>query len=239
VGGKEEAGSMVDNNDILTIAMMGIFGPTAVAALITQLFSIRKTNAEAAKIRAETNNIQAQDLKKASTVQDPEMPEGWFAFGEATVDYEMGIDRTVVHRGTACGYIKSIRPPRGFGSLTQMFKSDSYRGKRLQMSAYAKTEDVRGWAGLWMRIDSTDGETLIIDNMADRRIQGTTGWTKYLVVLDVPESGAYVAFGILLEGEGQVWVDDLELLTVGHHVPTTTNVERGYLDHPVNLNFEN
>jgi hypothetical protein len=62
---------------------------------------------------------------------------------------------------------------------------------------------------------------LAFDNMGDRKIEGTTQWTKYSVVLDVPEEAAAIAFGLLLNGKGQVWLDELAFDVVGPDVATT------------------
>ena len=62
---------------------------------------------------------------------------------------------------------------------------------------------------------------LAFDNMGNRKIEGTTQWTKYSVVLDVPEDAAAIAFGLLMAGKGQVWVDDLAFDVVGPDVAST------------------
>lgn len=59
------------------------------------------------------------------------------------------------------------------------------------------------------------------------------------IVLDVPEEAQEVAFGLLLTGKGQVWMDDLNFEVVGKDVPTTaeSTVKKAPAS-PVNLNFE-
>ena len=52
---------------------------------------------------------------------------------------------------------------------------------------------------------------LAFDNMQDRPIMGTSDWQQYEVVLDVSENGVQIAFGILLAGKGQVWLDEVQL----------------------------
>lgn len=64
---------------------------------------------------------------------------------------------------------------------------DEYLGKRIRLNGYVKNEKITGWAGMWMRVDGTDKNTsLAFDNMANRAIGGTSDWTKYEIVLDVP-----------------------------------------------------
>ncbi|MGV7215645.1 hypothetical protein [Bradyrhizobium sp. UFLA05-112] len=216
--------------------LVTVLSTGALVALVNQLFLLPKTRAEARKLDAEARQIlKASDLDEAVKARDPRLPTGWFAFGDSFVDYEMGVDDQAQYHGKASGYIKSRRPPRGFGSLSQAFKSDRYRGVRLQMTAYVRTANVDGWAGLWMRVDGSDG-TITIDNMQDRPIRATTGWTKYAVVLDIAKNSRNIAFGVLLCGTGQVWIADVEFKVVGKEVPVT-DASPSYSDEPINLDF--
>ncbi len=97
-----------------------------------------------------------------------------------------------------------------------------------------KTRDVLGWSGLWMRIDGEDDRTLGFDNMYDRRITGTTGWNVYSVVLDVPPHSADISFGVLLDGDGRVWIDHVKFEVVSDAVAVT---ERRLPSLPANLDF--
>lgn len=118
----------------------------------------------------------------------------------------MRVDHTVAHGGRASGYVRQkVSDPTGYGTLMQVFAADDYRGKRLCMSGYIKVENVAGWASLWMRVDGPEGET-----MQDRPVTGTTDWEKFEIILDVPQDSVKIAFGVLLEGAGQVWVDDFQ-----------------------------
>jgi hypothetical protein len=106
-----------------------------------------------------------------------------------------------------------------------------------EKTASIRTANVDGWAGLWMRVDRSDG-TIAIDNMQDRPIRATTGWTKYAIVLDIAEDSKNIAFGVLLDGTGQAWIADIAFKVVGKEVPATDYApEINYPDEPVNLDF--
>ena len=151
-----------------------------------------------------------------------ELPKAWIASGSHPQDYEMGIDQEVSHDGKASGTIKSVTDrPAGFGMLMQTISADKYRGKRLRLTGYIKSKGVKQWSGLWMRVDGKKYLPLAFDNMQDRPVKGTSGWQKVEIVLDVPEKAVSIAFGLLLMGGGQVWVDDIQLETVDHKVRVT------------------
>lgn len=102
-------------------------------------------------------------------------------------------------------------------------------------------------AGLSMRVESLRASQLAFDNMEARPVKGTTPWTRYDVVLDVPTDAATIMFGFCREGQGRVWADDFALEVVGLDVPTTDlELEPGVLEspwpgttgQPMNLGFE-
>jgi hypothetical protein len=176
----------------------------------------------------------------AGVASSQEAPKGWFPAGSRPKDFKMSVDRSVAHSGKASASLKSVvSEPAGFGTLMQTFKADAYRGKRVRMSGYARSQEVKKWAGLWMRVDGPQGEPLAFDNMENRALKGTGDWQKYEIVLDVPESAQEVAFGLLINGAGQVWMDDLGFEVVGKDVPTTgPKMSKGAQPAPKNLNFE-
>ncbi|MFB9325032.1 helix-turn-helix domain-containing protein [Paenibacillus aurantiacus] len=169
-----------------------------------------------------------------------EVPQGWTVTGNRVEDYEVALDKREAHLGSAAARIQSVkRGAEGFATLMQMFSSERYAGKRVRLTAFAKAEDIRGWAGLWMRIDRKNGDMLQFDNMQNRPIHGTCGWNQYAVVLDVSESSHAIAFGALLCGEGKLWVDNFRIEEVDERTPTTgENTEEGMPAEPANLDFE-
>lgn len=178
------------------------------------------------------------------TKEDEQMDttiKGWMLSGSHPYHYEMGIDREEVHQGKASGYLKSIavKNPSEFATMMQQFKADTYRGKRVRLTGFVKSQDVEVFSGLWMRVDSASEDILQFDNMHNRPITGTQSWNHYGLVLDVPENSAVISFGLLLSGSGHVWVDQLRFEEVGKDVPTThLEVDSSLADGPENLLFE-
>lgn len=164
--------------------------------------------------------------------------KNWFLAGDRPHDYEQGVDAEVTFNGKKSAYLRSKGPePEGFGTLMQTFQASAYLNKRLRYSAYVKAEDVENWAGLWMRVDGREkGASLTFDNMQNRPIKGTTDWQRYEVVLNVPQNSTNIAFGILMEGSGQVWLSDIQFAEVGTDVPVT-DVSKSFPEQPENLDF--
>jgi hypothetical protein len=176
-------------------------------------------------------------------VDQSTMPESWVVAGSKPKDYDMGKDSKVVHSGSTSAFIRSNQSSiQGFGTMMQTFKADMYFGKRVRMSGFIKTEDVKTWSSMWMRVDdkANPNQSLAFDNMANRSVKGTTDWTKCEIVLDVPANASNIAFGFLLDGTGKIWFDDIKFEVVDQSVPTTDlkNQANQLPTSPMNLDFE-
>ncbi|ADY56427.1 transcriptional regulator, AraC family [Syntrophobotulus glycolicus DSM 8271] len=168
--------------------------------------------------------------------------KGWMITGTAPEKYQVSIDHKIYNTGTKSSTIKSIADEFGIGeyaTIMQQFSAKKFLDKRVRFSGFVKTQDVAGWCGLWMRIDSALSVALKLDNMQSRPIVGTTEWNHYSCVLDVPENAAILNIGVLLTGKGQVWLDNVSVQEVDRNVPATEfDPHEVFADYPQNLSFE-
>lgn len=150
------------------------------------------------------------------------LPPGWgFTNSDA---YAAETDYSVHFSGAASLRLSSrSEEPNGPSSVGQVIRADAYRGKRVKLAGHLSTMNVRGWAGLWFRIDSADGRVLAFDNMgaADRSLRGNTSWKESSLVLDVPEEADAMYFGTALVGAGTVWMDSFRIEVVDEDTPLT------------------
>ncbi len=152
--------------------------------------------------------------------------DDWVKCGSKPQSYVMGLDVTTAKIGKNSATIKSIETSiEGFGSLANKLDPKLFLGKRVKMWAYVKSKDVVNWAGLWLRIDGKDSpNSLAFDNMYNRGIKGTTNWTKYEIVLDVPSNATNFVYGALLDGTGQIWFDDITFEVIDNRT-NITNIQ--------------
>ncbi len=171
-----------------------------------------------------------------------DLPKNWYAAGSTPKSYKMGIDVGAGQEGNNAATIQSKNDKiKGFGTLMQNCNPDNYLGKRVRMTGYIKSETVEGWAGLWLRVDQKDSDYAIsFDNMKNRAVTGTTEWTKYEIVLDVPLNATNLAYGALLSGTGKIWFDNLSFEIVDNSISTTGEDSQSLmpLSEPGNLSFE-
>jgi hypothetical protein len=173
-------------------------------------------------------------------VLNADAPRGWHLSGSKPADYDSGVDIAEAHEGQHTAFLKSKgTTAAGFGTLMQNISAENYKGNKVRLSGLVKAEDVSGWAGIWMRVDRGT-QMLVLDNMRNRAIKGTKGWQRCFVVLDVPKDATKIAFGVLLSGPGQVWLNDAKLETVDAAEASTATVqtqEEVLPESPVNLQF--
>jgi len=146
----------------------------------------------------------------------------WFISGSNRKDFKLAEDPATPHGGKASTSLScELKDVTGFGTLMQTQSATTFLGKRVRMSAWVKAEAVDKWAGLWLRVDGEKDACLGFDNMGKAPIKGTLDWKRYTVVLDVAPEAQKLAFGLLLDGPGHVWLSDLTIEVVDAGVAIT------------------
>lgn len=154
----------------------------------------------------------------------PLMPANWSLAGSAPEYYQAGLDETVRLEDRATGYIKSTvadSVPPGFGTLAQTLDVKNLRGQRIRISSHVRAQGVKASAEIWMRVDGEPEKTHGYPRIHSTPIRGTTDWTVFMLVLDIPAESDAIVYGVSLSGVGQVWSDTLKLELVDTSVPTS------------------
>jgi hypothetical protein len=145
--------------------------------------------------------------------EDPgKVPAGWFISGTTPDEFTLGIDPRDAQHGEQSGYIASVVDSvTGFGTLMQTCNGERFRGQRVVLTAYIQTYAPENTGTLmWVRVDDYDWHvTADFDNMEDRPILGTTYWSKYEIVFDVPDAQCTINYGVAVVGKGKAWMDNI------------------------------
>jgi len=172
-----------------------------------------------------------------ATLAKNTLPQGWSKAGSSPADYNMGVDENITFDGDKSAFIESNKAENnGFGTLMQNASVEGYRGKRVQLTVY--TQNVSGWSGGWFRVDGEQEKPLAFDNMNNRPIKGTNDWSKYTMVLDIPNNAVNMAYGALLFGNGKVWFDNLSFKIVDYKISVTDLYAKTAQKKAKNLSFE-
>lgn len=114
-------------------------------------------------------------------------------------------------RATVLVRLDRTQNPSGqFSAISSAIPVD-FTGARVELHGYLRTENVSGFAGLWLREDGDSG-VIALDNMQDQHISGTHAWQEFAVSLPLDSEARRLVFGALLSGSGTAWVDDLQLV---------------------------
>lgn len=166
-------------------------------------------------------------------------------------DYVARVDHTTAYDGSASGLLESIaKPVSRFGTLAQRVAGKVFAGKRIRFSAYIKTRNVLGIAGLWIRAEDASGRVIAFKNVRSpgSSVRGTREWTQVHIAISIPKATAAVFYGVLLAGPGAIWIDNVRFEVLGKADPdapgpmfATHNpppISSRLLPRPENLNFE-
>jgi len=160
-----------------------------------------------------------------------EIPEGWAKWVSSVYSpsaYEVGIDTKVFHSPPKSYYIKFIESDSKSnnyipsGSIYQFLSGKDFLGKRIRVSAVLKGDSLNRKAVLFIHVLSRkDGKEEYLRQADDpiAGITGTTNWKQCSVVADVPENTHRFLYGLYIEGEGQAWIDDVNIEIVDKDIP--------------------
>ena len=106
----------------------------------------------------------------------------------------------------------SVTVSREWTSFSQFLDIQSKTKKKFKVTASVKveTEDEQAWAGVWARVDNSEGGMGFFDNMGDRPITSNK-WQSYTVEGTIDKSSKRLNFGGLCLMNGKFYFDDYKL----------------------------
>lgn len=196
-----------------TRSLICLVAPALVAACGGQSLDIGSTDAVSQTVpKLESSPCEANTVDLST----------WSLEGKTPSKYAMGRDSSVTCNASASLALRSTAPASAsdgdFGAAGNTVPAE-YFGKRVRLFGFVKAVEVTGWAGLWMTAHRPAGGSG--DNMQARAIIGTLSWRRYEVVVDIPADATSVGYGLLLSGEGSVWLSGVNLEVVDSTVPVT------------------
>ena len=216
-------------------------------------FKLPAMPASAPQPEAVVNKEPAPPKEPPPTVR---VPRFWLLRGTAAQNYDLLSTRTA-KSGEASVVIRSRAKnvsPLLTGSVMQASAlTDSLVGKRLEVSAYLRAEEVRErTVYLWFTALDSNNLLLAADSSAKQFPKITDEWTRVHFVIEVPWATTQAHYGVNLTGPGTVWMDDLRFTPVDPTVVAVTNTAlprqlgqrvevvnlEGPLPRPENLDFE-
>lgn len=169
------------------------------------------------------------------------VPTGWNLAQTTDGRYQVGVDLQAPHDGAASAVLQG-QTGRGWVELSQRLSAVQYRGLRLRLRGFLRTDLRGGQVQLWLHAGAADAVRAQgrID-AAGTVLSGAHGWQRVDVVIDVPADAETISLGVLLfAGDGEAHVDQLSLVAVPPGLAADDAIRDGPppLPQPINPGFE-
>lgn len=128
-------------------------------------------------------------------------------------------------------YLNSVPSPGARGLAASrgvryvVAKDSKLLGKRVRVTGWIKTRDVRNWAGATLVVGKQGGPISSFDDMSDRAIRGTADWQQVEMIADIPTEPCYIYVAPTLYGPGEIWCDDFQIEIAPPRTPTTGGLD--------------
>ncbi|MCX6226080.1 MAG: S41 family peptidase [Bacteroidia bacterium] len=159
------------------------------------------------------------------TTPGQKLPNGWFQELQAHIT----VDTITNHSGRNSLLIESLdsSSQKSFGRALYELPA-IYSGKEIELRAFIKTKGVT---------KSSEGLSLVVVGLnrvlKEKRQscpKGTHDWTMYKLKVPYPKNAQNIFIGIGLNGMGQIWIDDIELLMDGKDISQAIHIYKAEQD---------
>ena len=151
------------------------------------------------------------------------VPANWSFLTAQPKIYRTGYDKVANSQTPTSLVIRSLNSSaEGFAGLSQKCDATPYRGQRVRISVWIKTDGVNGSAYFFFVVNDQEGARLACG--ADG-VGGSRYWRQYAAVVDVPEEAATLFYDMALSGAGKAWFNDLQIDVV----PNTVKLDQLHL----------
>lgn len=143
----------------------------------------------------------------------PAIPQNW---NYKTIDgYKNTLDSIIYFSGSRSMSISTVKALAGntFQAFSQVCDIEINQLKDISITAYIKTDKVKGSASLWCQLWNKDDKTIGFGNLGMQNIiiTGDNDWKKYSLNLVAGPDVKKLLLGGFLAGEGTAWFDKFEI----------------------------
>jgi len=139
-------------------------------------------------------------------------PSRWNDLLPSTKQYIARVDTTERHSGKNSLF---LTPKPGKTKIDSGFIAfplpQKFAAKNITLKGWLKLEDVQNHAGIMIRVNDLQGNTITVGELSEQKINGTRDWQQYSLTLPIPEKAAMLYIGPTLAGMGKLWADDFEI----------------------------
>lgn len=156
-----------------------------------------------------TSNAQVAFNGNFEKLVDGE-PTGWNMAYNTKPSYQIKLDSVVKLHGKYSVSISNNTGEGNFGAINHHIRQ-TFIGESLTLFGSMKTENVKGYASLFLSVNGVNGQIDAADVLAPK-LSGTNNWKDFYIQMPYNESEAIsLDVGAYLKGTGKIWLDSLRL----------------------------
>jgi len=165
---------------------------------------------------AQSNSLQlldtAYNLNFERIKAGDSLPVKWHKFNNIK-GYKCVADTQVKHGGNQSLLIEQTDSSNAssFASIVNVIPA-RYVGKEIEFRCYLKFQGVDNFAGILIRIDDANHNTLQFNSLQPLGISGTRDWQLYSIKTPLPPTAQWIFVATILGGAGKLWADDGQVL---------------------------
>jgi len=165
-------------------------------------------------------------------------PKGWSKSGTGAGSYIMKIKANEgLNNSNALVLEASKENILGSGAVIQTINASNYTGKRIKLSAFIKTENVKEFACLILcsqnnLADFWENTSVYEDKKTF--LKGNHNFKKIECYLNVNYNFGNLVLGAMIKGEGKIWLDNFKI-EILENLPDSVQI---YSKEPQNTEFE-
>ena len=167
------------------------------------------------------------------------LPAAWKKGGNMAGSYSMELKPNEGMNKSNAIVLQSIgKDVWGSGAILQIISTNNYVGKRIKLSAFIKTENVKNYTNLILKLENDRNEswnnTEKLNQEILTQLKGTFEYKKIEAYLNIYNQYENLIIGAELNGDGKIWLDEFNLEIVGNAPEVTSEISKV----PLNLEFE-
>jgi hypothetical protein len=167
------------------------------------------------------------------------LPKAWTKSGTWAGSYNIEIKANEGINESKAIILESVgKDIYGSGAVIQTINARNYLGKRVKLSAFIRTENVKDFACLILSPQNKmdDFWNNSFNNSEDKKtyLQGNHDYKKIDSYLNISDNAGNLVIGAMIKGEGKIWIDNISLEII-ENLPENP---QALSKEPQNIDFE-
>ena len=163
-------------------------------------------------------------------------PDKWNVQNVESYDWKIDSDKKYEGKNSF-RIIGSAKDNKIFQPFSQKISIEEKGMRKIEISAYVKSENINGKINLWYQVFDKSGKKIKSGTTytQPKPIITNSDWTKYTLEFIIDENVKSITIGGILSGSGTVWFDDFEIKNIDITDKDASKISSQYIEEFKNL----